>query len=381
MSTPGNMGRVDPERLAEAVSFWITDRLRADGEVVDDQVEVELGPGPASGNSNITLPLAVHWHSAGQARSTELVLRMQVPTNQIFLETDVLREHRVLSSLDALTTFPTPTPRWAEPDPTFLGQPFFVMDRVRGVVPAGTPSIHVTGWLSKCTPEQCRTAWESAMAAVVAIHDVDWRGTVPFLTETAFGMTLESRLDHLSDWYAWSCAAREFPVTDAALRYLRDELPGLDPGPSVLTWGDARMGNLMYGDDHRVAAVLDWELASIGPAAIDLGWWLAMDEFQTTAHGIAPVPGYPGRDETIAYYEQATGRTIADLRWYEVLCAFVLTVTVIRMADIAVAAGRLPSDNRMGYGNLTAQMLARWLDLPVPALDPAYAARRGLDPS
>ena len=61
-----------------------------------------------------------------------------------------------------------------------------------------------------------------------------------------------------------------------------------------------------------------------------------------------------------------------------VLCAWVLTVTVIRMADIGVAAGRLAPSNRMGHGNLTAQMLARWLDLPVPELDPDYAARRGL---
>jgi aminoglycoside phosphotransferase (APT) family kinase protein len=93
---------------------------------------------------------------------------------------------------------------------------------------------------------------------------------------------------------------------------------------------------------------------------------------------VTPVAGYPDRDETIARYELLTGRTVGDLRWFEMLCAFVLTVTVIRMADIGVAGGRLPPDNRMGHGNLTAQMLARWLDLPVPELDAAYAARRGL---
>ena len=134
----------------------------------------------------------------------------------------------------------------------------------------------------------------------------------------------------------------------------------------------------MFGEDHRVAAVLDWELASIGPAGIDLGWWLAMDEFQTTAHGIAPLPGYPDREATIERYAKLYGRVVDNVRWYEVLCAWALTVTVIRMADIGVAAGRLSPDNRMGHGNLTAQMLARWLDLPVPELDPAYAARRGL---
>jgi aminoglycoside phosphotransferase (APT) family kinase protein len=304
---------------------------------------------------------------------------MQVPTNQIFLDTDVLREHRVLSSLDAVKTFPTPAPRWAERDPSVLGQPFFVMERVRGTVPAGTPSIHATGWLHARAPHQCRTAWESAIAAVAAIHDVDWRRTVPFLGDGVNGTSLAQRIDHVSRWYEWACAGRAFPMTDAALAYLHDELPDLDEEPPVLVWGDARMGNLVFGDDHRVAAVLDWELASIGPAAIDLGWWLAMDEFQTVAHGVAPVPGYPSRDETIARYEALTGRVVRDVGWFEVLCAFMLTVTVIRMADIGVAAGRLSPDNRMGHGNITAQMLARRLDLPVPELDDAYAARRGLD--
>jgi hypothetical protein len=69
---------------------------------------------------------------------------------------------------------------------------------------------------------------------------------------------------------------------------------------------------------------------------------------------------------------------VADLGWFEMYALWVLTVTVIRMADIGVANGRLPADNRMGDGNLTAQMLARRLGLPVPDLDPNYAARRGL---
>ncbi len=365
---------VDLDRLGA----WLTSRIVRDGATVDEPVTIEVLPGPASGNSNVTIPFAAHWSSNAAARTAELVLRMQVPTNQIFLDTDVLREHRVLSALAPVATFPTPSPRWAESDPTVLGQPFFVMERVPGVVPAGTPSIHATGWLSRCTPDECRTAWASSMQAVAAIHDVDWRSVVPFLADGANGITLDERLAHLSRWYEHARAGREYPVTDEALRYLRAALPRIEE-PPVLVWGDARMGNLIFGADHRVAAVLDWELASIGPPEIDLGWWLAMDEFQTGAHGIEPVPGYPSRDETIAAYEQRGGRAVEHVRWFEVLSAFMLTVTVIRMADIAVAEGRLAIDNRMGHGNLTAQMLARWLDLPVPDLDAAYAARRGLD--
>lgn len=216
------------------------------------------------------------------------------------------------------------------------------------------------------------------MAAVTAVHRVDWRRALPFLAEGANGTTLDQRLEHLTRWYDWARRDRPFPVTDAALTYLHDEVPRRDD-PPVLVWGDARMGNIVFGDDHRVSALLDWELASVGPPEIDLGWWLAMDEFQTDAHGIAPVDGYPGRAQTIAHYEELTGRAARDVEWFEALCAFVLTVTVIRMADIGVAAGRLAPDNRMGHGNLTAQMLARRLDLPIPDLDPAYAVRRGLD--
>jgi len=370
---------LDPEALAQQLGSWVTDQLRRDGSAVDDRARVELLAGTASGNSNVTIPFAARWRSGTRESATELVLRMQIPTNKIFLDTDVLREQRVLSAVAGITSFPSPSPRWTERDPCVLGEPFFVMDRIQGHVPAGTPSIHTTGWLSERTPDECRCAWESAMSAVAAIHDVDWERAVPFLADSSTGTSLEQRLDHLARWYEWARAGRDYPVTDAALRYLRSELPQLDHGSPVLVWGDARLGNIVFGDDHRVAAVLDWELASIGPPEIDLGWWLAMDEFQTRAHGVRPVAGYPDRAETIAHYELLTGRTIGDLRWFEVLCAFVLTVTVIRMADIAVTGGRLSPANRMGHGNLTAQMLARWLDLPVPELDDAYAARRGLD--
>jgi aminoglycoside phosphotransferase (APT) family kinase protein len=368
---------LDHARLFGRLAPWIAEHLSRDGPV-DGPARLEGLPGPASGNSNVTMPFVARWRVAGEPRQTDLVLRMQVPSNKIFLDTDVLREYHVLAALDNVAAVPSPSPYWAESDPAVLGQPFFVMERVSGLVPSGTPSIHTTGWLSQCTPAEARTAWDSALTTIAAIHDVDWHRVAPFLAQATNGTTLEQRLDHLAKWYEWAVAGREFPITDAALRYLRSELRGSDPGAPVLLWGDPRMGNFMFTADHHVAAALDWELASIGPAAVDLGWWLAMDEFQTAAHGVTPVDGYPGRDETIARYQALTGREVDHLRCYEILCAFVLTVTVIRMADIGVAAGRLSSDNRMGQGNLTAQMLARWLDLPVPELDPAYAARRGL---
>jgi aminoglycoside phosphotransferase (APT) family kinase protein len=355
--------------LDAALATWLSERIGADTQVSFH------GPVP-TGNSNVTMPFTAAW-GPDAAEHLDLVLRMQVPDNQIFLDADVGREFRVLEALSSVGTVRVPQVRWLEPGRSALGHPFFVMDMVRGTVPTGAPTIHASGWLTERSTAEVGTAWDSALGAIASVAAVDWRRHLPFLGSGANGTTLATRMDHLERWYRWSVRDREYPTTDAALAWLVAELPP-DTGEPVLCWGDARLGNTMFGADGRVAALLDWELASIGPAGIDLGWWLAFDEFTTLAHGVDPVRGYPDRAATIAHYERLTGRSIEHVRWYEVYCAWVLTVTVIRMADIGVAAGRLPPDNRMGHGNLTAQMLARWLDLPIPDLDPDYASRRRL---
>ena len=352
-----------------ALAAWLGDRL-------GDRVTVALHGAVPTGNSNVTMPFTASRGDRDVDRR-DLVLRMQVPGNQIFLDADVGREFHVLDALAGLRSVPVPTPRWFETDIAVLGHPFFVMDKVGGTVPTGSPSIHAAEWLAERSPSELGVAWDSALQSLAAVAAVDWRTHLPFLGDGGNGTTLAARTAHLGEWYRWSVGDRAYPTTDAALAWLLAELPA-DTGDPVLCWGDARLGNTMFGTDGRVAALLDWDLASIGPAGIDLGWWLAFDEFTTRAHGVDPLPGYPDRAATIERYEHLTGRTVEHVRWYEVFRAWVLTVTVIRMADIGVAAGRLSPGNRMGHGNLTAQMLARWLDLPMPDLDPDYAARRGL---
>lgn len=374
-SAMSNVAYADPGHLAGRLAAWLTQRRAADDAAPSPEVLDCTFAGPVpTGNSNVTLPFTAR---CATGESLELVLRMQVPSNQIFFDADVTREHRVLRALHDEGTLPIPQPRWVEPDPGVLGQPFFVMSRIDGTVPAGQPSIHGAGWLADRTIAQRRAAWESAFGAMAAVTRVDWRSRLPFLAEGSSGTTIASRLDHLSEWYEWVVRGRAYPITDLALEFLRTQAP-TDVGPPVMQWGDARPGNVMFGDDGLVAALLDWELASVGPPELDLGWWLALDEFATYAQGVRPLEGYPDRDETIETYERLTGRRSADVRWFEVLSAWVLTVTVIRMADISVDAGRLDPKNQMGHGNVSAQMLARWLGLPVPDLDPAYQRRRGL---
>jgi len=364
----------DAAAVERALSSWVAARLDADGTPPRGPVLVELHGTPASGNSNVTVPLTARWNGTTE----ELVLRMQTTSNQIFLDADVLREARVLEGLAHWPEVPAPRVRWCEPDPAILGHPFFLMERLPGTVPHGMPSIHVDGWLPSLDTAQRARVWQSAMDALAAVHRVDWRVRHGFLADTPQGTTLAQRVEHLTHWYDWVRAGRSFPVTDAGLEYLRGSIPDPHAQATVLCWGDPRVGNMIFADDGRCTGILDWELASLAPAALDLGWWCVMEEFQTRAHGIDPLPGWPDRDTTIAHYEAITSTRVPDLLWYEVHAAWVLTVTVIRMADIGVARGTLAPTTRMGHGNLTAQMLARRLGLPVPPLDPDYARRRGL---
>jgi aminoglycoside phosphotransferase (APT) family kinase protein len=266
----------------------------------------------------------------------------------------------------------------AAPDPSVLGAPFFVMDRVEGRVPLGKPSIHTVGWLPDLTPAERERLWSSALDVLISVHAVPWQSTHAFLLDgDPKSATLGPHVTALADWYRWSTAGREYPITDAALRYLEDHASGVDSDEPVLLWGDPRVGNMLFGADNTVAAAVDWETAGIGPAGRDVAHWLFFDEFQTDAVGIERLPGWPDRETTIARYEAGTGRGLGDLVFFDVMESLFMATTLIRQADRRVAMGLSAPENRMGHDNTVTQMLARKLGLTVPGLSPDYIAHRG----
>jgi aminoglycoside phosphotransferase (APT) family kinase protein len=312
-------------------------------------------------------------------RSADYVVRCEPRSKQLFLRPDVVREAQVIRGLARHGTVPAPEVFWIEPDEDVLGTPFFVMSRVEGAVPLGRPSMHQAGMLPGLAPEERAVLWNSAMEALVAIHAVDWRATHGFLTDPLRpGGHLAEHVAKLADWYAWTTRGRAFPVTDAALAHLQRRAPELEDDDPVLVWNDARVGNMIFGFDHRVAAVIDWEQSLIGPPAIDVGYWVMMDEFHAEGIGVPRLEGWPNQDETIRRYETLSGRRVRDIDDFVILGAFFIATTLIRQADIAVAAGRLPADTRMGHDNTTTQMIARRLGLQAPELSPDFAAHRGL---
>src|SRR3546814_1621197 len=95
----------------------------------------------------------------------------------------------------------------------------------------------------------------------------------------------------------------------------------------------------MFRPDGTVAALIDWELAALGPPEIDLAWWLYFDELFSITFGVKRLEGLPDRAETIAIYEKAAGRPVRDMDYYDILTGLRMGIVAIRQADRQIAIG------------------------------------------
>lgn len=300
------------------------------------------------------------------------IIRMEPRGRQIFLTPDIVTEFRIAQGLTK-AGLPTAPSIAVEPSGDVLGAPFMVMGHVHGIAPLGRPSMHVAGLLTALDAAQRKRLSNAAIDALAAVHAVDWRRTHGFLSGS-----LDQHLDHLDRWYQWTVQGRTFPITDAALAYLKARRAGLEESEDVLLWGDARPGNILFADDQSVAAILDWEAALIGPRGLDLGYWLMMDRFHADSIGIARSPGWPTETETVARYSASAGMDVPDLDYFIVMGAFFMATTMIRAADMGIASGKFQAKTRFGFDNSATQILADELSLPMPPLSPDFVAHRGL---
>ena len=369
-----------PEKAApliEPFSRWLEARLRseADGSFAAFELaSVEL---PPAGQSGTTVLFAVNWKAGNAPQSIDIVLRVQPGGHHIFHKPDIIREFDVMAGIAAASQVPVPRMLWKEPDASVLGAPFIVMSRVRGTVPQGKPSINLVGWLPTLQPAERTLLYRNGIDALAALHRIDWRRSHAFLSrEQNDKNDLQSHLERFESWHRWAAKGRTYDLIEAALVHLKARAASIDEGEPVLVWGDARMGNVMFGDDFEVAAALDWEVASIGPAGIDVGYWLMMDDFHAGANDVPRLPGSPDRATTLACYEEMLGHPVPDTEYFELLGATQMAITLIRQSDARVASGAIAADSRLAHENAFTQMIARRLGLPVPPLSAEFLAHR-----
>jgi aminoglycoside phosphotransferase (APT) family kinase protein len=106
----------------------------------------------------------------------------------------------------------------------------------------------------------------------------------------------------------------------------------------VLLWGDVRLGNAMYNEAGRLTALLDWELASVGPPEMDLAWYVALSELAERFVGPNPQGLLSGRG-VLARYRKRTGHEPAHLPWHQVFALVRSTAISECLARLARAHG------------------------------------------
>lgn len=356
----------DPDTARAALTTWLGAKMPdTDGiEVTDVTVPA------SSGLSNETVLFTARSTRDGRAGEQRYVARVQPAGPAVHPTYDLAVEARLLRTLHAEGSVPVPRVHWYEPDPRVLGSPFTVMAHIDGRVPSDDPPYSVAGWLLDLSDDQRRTLSANALAALAAIHRIDWRGhDLGFLDRPRHGATgLDQQLGYIRHAYEWTTGGRESErnaTVESAFDWIDANRPTADQ-PISLTWGDARIGNMIFADDLTVAAVLDWELAALASPEMDLGWWLFLQRHHTQGIG-APLPaGLLDRDQLATQYAQLTGHTPRHLDFYEVFATLRGAIQMQRVGALMIDAGLVPPDAPIKTANPANQLLAELLDLPAP---------------
>ncbi len=291
-----------PLLVLEPLRRFLDEHAIGEGEVVASPI--------GEGHSNVTYLL--------ERGAAEVVLRRPPRPPLPPSAHDVLREARLLRALqDTPARVPRVLAVCAEEE--VIGAPFYVMERIEGEpivtsIPAPLD-----------TPEQRRAISEDLINALAEIHGVDWiaAGLEGFGKPTGY---LERQLRRFTGLWELN-KTREIPAVESVGAWLAERLP--TSGPATIVHGDYRLGNTIFAHTTpaRLAAVLDWEMATIGDPLADLGYlcmmWTEAGDPEGGLRGhlgnVTRREGFLTRAELIARYEQLTGRSMGDIRWYTTL--------------------------------------------------------------
>ena len=315
---------------------WLASKLGVTG------VTLSGYGGPAfSGFSNETILIDASW-IGGEAA---LAVRLEPGGHQVFPDTVFDTQVDVIRALHK-NGLPVPNIRWFEPDASVIGARFFVMDRVDGRAPTDNPPYHVNGWMLDVSAELRARVWRNGLDALIAVHKTDWEAAgLSFLPVVSAADQLKRDREYL----AWVLQGRDYPLVEETFDLLESKLPS-DSEPA-LSWGDSRIGNILFGDEGDVRAILDWEMVSIGDPLGDLAWFMLLDRHHSEACGVPRLEGFPSYDETIALWEKGTGRSAAELPWWELLGAARYAAIMTRVFDLLEDTGILEGARQMATEN------------------------------
>jgi aminoglycoside phosphotransferase (APT) family kinase protein len=323
----------DPEQQRQRLERWLAETL---GPGSSPSVS-ELAGTDANGMSSDTVLFDATWRSGDGPRHERLVARVAPDAADVpvFPTYDLQGQFDVISAVAQLTEVPVPRVWWCENSAEPLGAPFFVMSRVDGIVPPDVmPYTFGGNWLFDASPAEQQRLQSTTIEAIAALHDIDdATNRFSFLEKRQPGDTALRR--HVANTRAWYEMVKRdgvaSPLVEQAFDWLDANWPAHESA-SVLSWGDSRIGNVLYNDFAPVA-LLDWEMAGLGPAELDIAWIVyAHLVFQDIA-GMLELPGMPGfmtALDVATQYEKLRGYAVRDLRFFMVYAALQWGIVFLR---------------------------------------------------
>ena len=323
----------EPEAIASGLTAWWQAHHPR-----HSSVEIDRPTRPSAGLSSETFFVDLRYREDGQTRDEALVLRLPPPGDGLFPRYDLATQAMVQQQLAADSPVPVAEPVAMERDERWLGAPFLLMTRLAGRVLLDHPPFLTQGWLCEASAAQQQQLQQNFIRILAAIHRVDWRG----LGLEPLARTPTDGSSYLAGELAWWTSYLDWagdgpPVVAEAMAWCATHRPDPEPAPSLL-WGDVRFGNVVFDDDFNPVGVIDWEMASIGPAELDIGWFVVMQDLSVQTAG-AGLPGFATTTAAISDYQQRLGRPLDDLRWYEAFALARGAAIMIRVARLLAEQG------------------------------------------
>lgn len=336
----------DVTTLPTVMSGWLTTQLPG---ATTPEITVESGV-DTNGMSSETIMLTGRWVADGAPVEQRWVMRV-APSDEdvpVFPTYRLDHQFEVMRLVGELTDVPVPTMRWIEPTGELLDRPFFLMDRIDGQVPPDVmPYTFGGNWFADATAEQQRTLQDSTVEVLAKLHAIgDAAQKFSFLDDGADGDTaLRRHFERIRAWYEFAVPDMgRSSLLDRTFSWLEANWPAdVAAGETVLSWGDSRVGNVLYRD-FRPVAVLDWEMVALGPRELDVSWIIFAHMVFEELSGLAGLPGLPQvlREEDVrATYQQLTGVELGDLHWFYVYAGVMWAIVFMRTGARRVHFGEM----------------------------------------
>jgi aminoglycoside phosphotransferase (APT) family kinase protein len=318
----------DLDQLSVLLVAWLATQMPEAANIRVANLRYPLG----AGLSHETILFDAFWSEGTGEKGRGLVIRIKPTKLQVYQDDMFDQQYRLMLEMHERSQVRVARPLWLEKDPELLGAPFFVMEQVAGRVAVSYPPYSQQGWLVDAAPADRQCMWTDAVSQLAAIQNVPVAHASFLNLPGDFAEGFDQEVDRWRRYLDWV-------DPDGRLTLLRDGLDrllALRPRnrPEGIVWGDARLGNMMIGDDFSVVAVMDWEQPSLGGALHDLGWWLCSDRAQTEWRGLPALEGMGTREETIALWSEVCGKSAADISWYEAFAMFKMECLGVRMTTI-----------------------------------------------